>query len=147
MIEGHAVDSHEVLQIVLVRRVVPVPGHHIERGAILRTKHRMKQTKRLYPTDKHKSPLNWSFHREKGMMNNVFLFLNSQIVILVFLFFFTFDCRIRCASSILSFLSSTLFFVKWGSRYYGVIGFTIKLSKTLSILKLAAAQLWGREQP
>lgn len=38
---------------------------------------------------------------------------------------------------------SPLFFVKGGSRYYGVIGFTIKLSQTLSILEVAAAQSWG----
>lgn len=53
------------------------------------------------------------------------------------------DCEGGCASFILSFLSLPLFFVKRVSRYYGVIGFTIKLSQTLSILTLAAAQLWG----
>lgn len=51
------------------------------------------------------------------------------------------DCK-RCASFILSLSFPPLFFVKRGSRYYGVIGFTIKLSQTLSILMLAAAQLW-----
>lgn len=35
VIEGHAVDHHEVLQVVFVRRVVPVPGDHIERRKIL----------------------------------------------------------------------------------------------------------------
>lgn len=47
------------------------------------------------------------------------------------------------ASFIRSCLSFPLFFVKRGCRYYGVIGFTIKLSQTLSISKLAAAQPQG----
>lgn len=49
------------------------------------------------------------------------------------------DCERGCASFILSSLSFPLFFVIQGSRYYGVIGFTIKLSQTLSILTLTAA--------
>lgn len=53
------------------------------------------------------------------------------------------DCERGRASFNLSCLSFLLFFVKRGSRYYGVIGFTIKLSQTLSILKLTAAQSWG----
>lgn len=51
------------------------------------------------------------------------------------------DCERGCASF---FSSIPLFFVKPGSRYYGVIGFTIKLSQTLGILTLVAAQLGGR---
>lgn len=35
VVKGHTVDDHEVLQVVFVRRVVPVPGHHVERGEIL----------------------------------------------------------------------------------------------------------------
>lgn len=35
VVKGHTVDGHEVLQVVFVRRVVPVPGHHVERGEIL----------------------------------------------------------------------------------------------------------------
>lgn len=35
MVIGHRVDDHEVLQVVLVGGVVPVPGHDIERGDIL----------------------------------------------------------------------------------------------------------------
>lgn len=50
------------------------------------------------------------------------------------------DCERGCASFSLSCLSFPL---KPGSRYYGVIGCTIKLSQTLSFLKVAAAQLWG----
>lgn len=55
------------------------------------------------------------------------------------------DCERGCASFILSSLSFPLFFVKRGSRYYGVIGFTIKLSQTLSISMLVVAQLCGGE--
>ena len=35
MVEGHCIDDHEVLQVVLVGGIVPVPGHDIERGDIL----------------------------------------------------------------------------------------------------------------
>lgn len=38
MVEGHTVDDHEVLQVVLVRCVVAMPSNHIERGEILRAK-------------------------------------------------------------------------------------------------------------
>lgn len=38
VINGHTVDDHEGGQVVLVRRVVPVPGHHVERGEILHRK-------------------------------------------------------------------------------------------------------------
>lgn len=35
MVKGHTVDDHEVLQVVFVRCVVPVPGHNVERREIL----------------------------------------------------------------------------------------------------------------
>lgn len=35
VVEGHRIDDHEVLQVVLVGGIVPVPGHDIERGDIL----------------------------------------------------------------------------------------------------------------
>lgn len=35
MVIGHRVDDHEVLQVVLVGGIVPVPGHDIEWGDIL----------------------------------------------------------------------------------------------------------------
>lgn len=35
MVKGHCIDDHEVLQVVLVRGIVPVPGHDIEWGDIL----------------------------------------------------------------------------------------------------------------
>lgn len=35
MIIGHRIDDHEVLQVVFVGGIVPVPGHDIERGDIL----------------------------------------------------------------------------------------------------------------
>lgn len=55
MVEGHAVDHHEVLQVVFVRCVVPVPRHHIERREIL-CAGAQKQTNKdtATPTNKHK---------------------------------------------------------------------------------------------
>lgn len=53
------------------------------------------------------------------------------------------DCERGCASFHSFFSFIPLFFVIRGSRYYGVIGFKIKLSQTLSILALAVLQLWG----
>lgn len=35
VVKGHCVDDHEVLQVVLVGGIVPIPGHNIERGDIL----------------------------------------------------------------------------------------------------------------
>lgn len=35
MVEGHTVDDHEVVEVVLVWCVVAVPGHHVEGGEIL----------------------------------------------------------------------------------------------------------------
>lgn len=37
VVKGHRVNDHEVLQVVLVWGVVPVPGHNIEWGDILIT--------------------------------------------------------------------------------------------------------------
>lgn len=54
MVEGHTVDNHEVLQVVFVRRVVTVPGDHIEWREILRAEHRTKQIRGVYPSNKHK---------------------------------------------------------------------------------------------
>lgn len=55
------------------------------------------------------------------------------------------DCERGCVSFILSSPSFRLFFLIQGSRYYGVIGFTIKLSQTLSIFTLEAALLSGEQ--
>ena len=35
VVEGDGIDDHEVLEVVLVRRVVAVPGDHVERAVIL----------------------------------------------------------------------------------------------------------------
>jgi hypothetical protein len=35
VVEGHTVDDHEVLQVVLVRRVVAVPADHVEWRIVL----------------------------------------------------------------------------------------------------------------
>ena len=35
MIELDGIDDHELWQVVLVRRVVAVPGHHVERAVVL----------------------------------------------------------------------------------------------------------------
>lgn len=53
MIEGHTVDDHEVGQVVLVRRVVPVPSHHVERREILR---RMKTNETSWPQRPESEP-------------------------------------------------------------------------------------------
>lgn len=76
MVEGHTVDNHEVLQVVFVRRVVTVPGDHIEWREILRAQN--KTNKRSLPKQQTQKALNWAFHRENGTMNNVFVILNSQ---------------------------------------------------------------------
>lgn len=52
VVEGHGVDDHEVLQVVFVRRVVPVPSHHIERREILRAEHRGKQIRGVCSSNK-----------------------------------------------------------------------------------------------
>lgn len=54
MVEGHSVDNHEVLQVVFVRCVVPMPSNHIEWREILRAKQRSKQIKQDCLSNKHK---------------------------------------------------------------------------------------------
>lgn len=77
MIEGHTVDNHEVLQVVFVRCVVPMPGNHIEWRIILRAENKTNKTS--LPKQQTQKTLNWAFYREKRTMNNVFVILNSQI--------------------------------------------------------------------
>lgn len=42
MIKCGSVDNHEILQVVLVRRIIPVPGYNVEGGVILPGKSRLK---------------------------------------------------------------------------------------------------------
>lgn len=62
MIKGHTVDDHEVGQVVLVRCVVPVPSHHVERREILR---RMKTNETSLPQQAAQKSLNRAFQEEK----------------------------------------------------------------------------------
>lgn len=62
MIKGHSVDDHEVGQVVLVRRVVSVPSHHIERREILR---RTKTNETSLPQQAAQKALNRAFQEEK----------------------------------------------------------------------------------
>ena len=39
MVKGNSVDRHEIVEMVLVRYVVAVPSHHVERRVILDNKH------------------------------------------------------------------------------------------------------------
>lgn len=85
--------------------------------------------------------LNWVSHMEQrnnekclcGLLlpERALLDIKKNMVILIKV-----DCESGCASFSLSFP------LKPGSRYYGVIGHTIRLSQSLRFLKVAAAQLW-----
>lgn len=74
MIKGHTVDDHEVGQVVLVRCVVPVPSHHVERREILR---RMKTNETSLPQQAAQKALNRAFQEEK--MENKKISLYSSI--------------------------------------------------------------------
>ena len=47
MVEGDCVDDHEVLQVVLVGCVVPVPGHHVKWRVVLQRHGRISLN--IYP--------------------------------------------------------------------------------------------------
>lgn len=66
MIKGHTVDDHEAAQVVLVRRVVSVPGHHVERREIL---HGMKTNKKSLARQRAQKALNRAFQGEKKRSN------------------------------------------------------------------------------
>lgn len=58
MVECHTVDNHEVLQVVFVRCVVPMPGNHIEGRKILRAEQRKKTNKMSLPKQQTQKTLN-----------------------------------------------------------------------------------------
>lgn len=77
-------------------------------------------------------------------MNNFIVILNSQrkyVLTKKMVIMKRVDCERGFSSFILSSLSFSQFSTIPGCRYYGVIGLTIKLSQSLSILMLAVAQL------